>query len=76
MTRNLQRRVERLELRNQPPAAVVVCFCGVPDGQHTADCPAAGAGDNDTVFVLCWPDDPVIPGSKVIQLHWDDDNDD
>lgn len=71
-TINLARRVDALELRSQP-ARVIVCTCSLPGGNHTPDCPAANASDNDTVWLLAWPDDePARPG-PVIRMQWDDD---
>jgi hypothetical protein len=57
MTHNLKRRVDALELRSQPTARVVVCWCSLPDGQHQPDCPAAGAALGDHVVSVRWQDD-------------------
>lgn len=75
-TTNLARRVQALELRSQPAARWLACTCGVPGGSHTADCPAATAGDNDTVILVLWEEhDPALLPGKVIHLRWDDDDD-
>jgi hypothetical protein len=35
-------RLTRLEARRRPAARIVVCWCGLPPGQHKPGCPAAG----------------------------------
>lgn len=67
MTTNLAtltKRLDALELRNQPAARMFVCDCArrngrvnLPSGEHLPDCPAAGAGDTDLVLVMTYETD-------------------
>lgn len=69
-TKTLAKRLARIEAQRNP-GRVLVCV-GFCDGEHAPDCPAAGAGDNDTVVLLRWSDDPQPAGGRIVNLSWDE----
>lgn len=61
-TTQLARRLERIEARRNP-GVLYVCWCAHRNGrentpEHDPGCPALTAGDNDTVLVIRYEDDP------------------
>ena len=54
-TKQLAQRLDRIEAQRRGPAQIFICWC--PENEkHRPDCPAAGAGDNDTVLWVTWQD--------------------
>lgn len=67
--RSIAQRLERIEGQRNPGRHLVCCCDG---NEHAPDCPAACAGDNDTVWLLRWPDDPRPAVGRIVNLQWDE----
>jgi hypothetical protein len=65
----LKQRLARIEAQRNPGRHLVCCCDGA---EHAPDCPAAGAGDNDTLWLLRWPDAPRPAAGRIVNLQWDE----